>query len=95
MKAIAKINNLDGTKFALLVERDEGVDAIGLSDHGNEWATWVDMLPSRDRRLISDILWSVGDRFPVDGPRVPTRAERVEIEAMTTREQGEQEVPLS
>jgi hypothetical protein len=95
MKAIAKVNNPNGTKFALLVERDEGVDAIGLSDQGKEWATWVDMLPSRDRRLITDVLWSIGDRFPIDGPRVPTRTERSEIEAMTTREQDKEETPLS
>lgn len=95
MKAIAKINNQNGTKFALAVEKDEGVDVIGLSAQGKEWEKWVDLLPSSQRRLVSQILWSLGESFQIDGPRVPTRAERVEIESMATTEQSEQQIPLS
>jgi len=95
MKAIAKIDNQDGTKFALAVEKDEGVDIIGLSKQGKEWEQWVDLLPSSERRLVSQVLWSLGENFKIDGPRIPTRAERVEIEAMTLKEQSDQQIPLS
>jgi hypothetical protein len=95
MKAIAKIDNQDGTKFALAIEKDEGVDVIGISEQGKEWEKWVDLLPSSERRLVSQILWSLGEAFRIDGPRVPTRAERAEIDSMMTQEQSEQQIALS
>jgi hypothetical protein len=92
VRKVAFVNNADGGKFAILVEGDGGVDAIGLSGHGKEWAAWVDGLPFRERRLISDVLWSLSEAQSVDGPRVPTRTERTEI---TTVINGQQATRLS
>lgn len=86
MKKVAFIKNIDSGKFAVLVETDGGVDAIGTSPHGKEWSSWVDALPFRERRRIEDILWSLSEAQTVDGPRTPTRLERAEITALLNGE---------
>ena len=82
MRKVAFVNDADGGKFAVLVEGDGGVDAVGLSKHGKEWSAWVDALPFRERRLIGDVLWSLSEAQSVDGPRTPTRVERADITAI-------------
>ena len=86
MNKVAFIKNIDNGKFAVLVETDGGVDAIGTSPHGKEWSSWVDALPFRERRRIEDILWSLSEAQTVDGPRTPTRLERAEITALLNGE---------
>jgi hypothetical protein len=84
---VAFVRNADGGEFAVVIEGDGGVDAVGLSPHGKEWAAWVDSLPFRQRRLASDVLWSLSEAQHVDGPRVPTRAERADIGAILSGQQ--------
>jgi hypothetical protein len=86
MNKVAFVKNIDSGKFAVLVETDGGVDAIGTSPHGKEWSSWVDALPFRERRRIEDILWSLSEAQTVDGPRTPTRLERAEITALLNGE---------
>jgi hypothetical protein len=88
VRAVCFIKN-SGSGFAVLKEDETGVDAIGVSAHGKEWAKWVDSLPFAQRRKISDVLWSLGENFSVDGPRTPKRPERVEVEAMLNGEKEE------
>jgi len=88
MRKVAFVKGSDGGEFAILVEGDGGVDAIGLSEHGKEWAAWVDGLPFRERRLIGDVLWSLSEAQSVDGPRVPTRTERTEITTIVAGQQA-------
>lgn len=88
MRKVAFVNNADGGRFAVLVEGDGGVDAVGISKHGKEWSAWVDALPFRERRLIDDVLWSLSEAQAVDGPRVPTRAERAEITGIMNNQQA-------
>lgn len=92
MRAVCFVKS-QGSSFAVLREDETGVDAIGVSDHGKEWAKWVDSLPFSDRRKISDVLWSLGENFEVDGPRVPKRAERAEVDAMVNGEMEENTAP--
>jgi hypothetical protein len=87
MNKVAFVKSIDGGKFAVLVESDGGVDAIGISAHGKEWSAWVDVLPFRERRKIEDVLWSISEAQVVDGPRVPTRVERADITALLNGEQ--------
>ncbi len=89
MRAVCFVKN-SGTGFAVLKEDEAGVDAIGLSDNGKEWAKWVDSLPFAQRRKIDDVLWSLGENFEMDGPRVPKRAERADIEALLNGEKTEE-----
>lgn len=74
--------SLEGSRFAVLKEDENGVDAIGMTGHGKEWAKWVDLLPFSDRRRIQDVLWTLGENFEIDGPRTPKRTERLEVEAL-------------
>lgn len=85
MRAVCFVKN-EGSRFAVLKEDENGVDAIGMTGHGKEWAKWVDTLPFADRRRIADVLWSLGENFEIDGPRTPTRTERLEVEAMVNGE---------
>lgn len=88
MRAICFVGNA-GSRFAVLKEDDNGVDAVGLSEHGKEWARWVDSLPFAQRRKIDDVLWSLAENFEIDGPRTPKRAERADIEALVAGEKEE------
>lgn len=86
MNAVAYIKNADGDPFAVLIQDDGGVDAIGQSPLGKEWAAWVDALGSRERRVIDSVLWSLSEDQIIDGPRTPKRAERADLEALRTQE---------
>ena len=88
MRAVCFVS-LDGSRFAILREDETGVDAIGITDHGKEWAKWVDSIPFAKRRKIQDVLWGLGESFGVDGPRTPKRVERLEIESITNNEKTE------
>jgi len=85
VKSVCYVKN-EGSAFAILKEDEVGVDAIGITDHGKEWAKWVDSLPLAKRRVIQDVLWSLGENFEMDGPRTPNRTERLEIEALVAGE---------
>ena len=87
MNKVAFVKSSDNGKFAILIEGDGGVDAIGSSPHGKEWASWVDGLPFKERRTIDSILWSLSEAQVVDGPRTPSRVERTEIAALIKGEQ--------
>lgn len=80
MSRYADVTHLDSSKrFAVLIEGDDGVDTIGVSQQGKEWERWADALPPKERRTLEQLLATFGPNVTVTGPATLSRARKAEF----------------
>lgn len=77
MSKFAKLSHIDTQNdFALLMETNGRVQAVGVSKVGREWVRWFTKQPTAQFQTLADVFPLLGDQISVSENRRATRDDR-------------------